>query len=245
MALRVGIVRYEGFMHAWVLDIPGCASGADDEDGLGDALALSVAEHRAWLARHGIDAPGGPFEVVEDIDGTALADTGGEYCFAADREPVAATELEGLLRVAGLASTELRDAGRALPAEVLDWEPPESALGAADPWAPSIRTAREIFEHALQLEVYYRGGLAGGQGPGIFEAVDTPEVEAERTAGALRNAAARGGSSWVTRPGRASREEWTVRKVVRRLVAHHRTHAAEIEQRRTWVLLGAPVVERR
>jgi hypothetical protein len=42
------------------------------------------------------------------------------------------------------------------------------------------------------------------------------------------------------RPGRTVAEEWTVRKVARRIIAHERAHAAEVRQRLTWVLLGLP-----
>jgi hypothetical protein len=239
-------VRYQDFVHAWVLDMPGCASGAATEEGLAEALALSAAEHRSWLARHGVIVEPEPFEVVEDVDGRLLGDTGGEFSFESDRGVLTAGDLERLLRLAARATEELVEAAARLPAEVLDWEPPESTLThEPDPWSPGIRTAREVLRHALQLEVYYRGGLGAGAAPGIFEPVAAPLEEAARTQERLRAAfLGGGGSTWVTRPGRSAAEEWTIRKVVRRLVAHHRTHAAEIDQRRTWVLLGAPTVAR-
>jgi hypothetical protein len=42
------------------------------------------------------------------------------------------------------------------------------------------------------------------------------------------------------RRGRNRSCRLTIRKVLRRLISHDRDHAAEILQRRTWLLLGVP-----
>jgi hypothetical protein len=41
--------------------------------------------------------------------------------------------------------------------------------------------------------------------------------------------------SWQDRP-----EQWTVRKVIRRIISHERFHTKEIQQRLSWILLGVP-----
>lgn len=245
MSHRVGVTQYDGFVLGWLLDLPGCLAKAASEDVLPDALRLPLAEHAGWLLARGVrvDATAA-FNVVEEVDARPLAPTGGEFCFVADREPISPAELEQLLAMMRWARDELLESA-ALPDAILDWEPPPTAIGPSDPWAPAPRTAREVLTHALQLEVYYRGGLGDGEGPGIFEAVGAAGEEERRTEAAIRDAHASGRQSWwVTRPGRAAHEEWTVRKVARRMIAHYRVHAAEIVQRRTWVLLGPPLIAR-
>jgi hypothetical protein len=114
----------------------------------------------------------------------------------------------------------------------------------ADPWAPDIRTIRGILKHALQLEVFYREGLTDGHAAGIFERIGEAESEHVSTLNRLRAAMA-GDPVRVYHPirpalGRTAQlpDEWTVRKVIRRVVSHNRAHAAEIVQRRTWVVVG-------
>ena len=72
----------------------------------------------------------------------------------------------------------------------------------------------------------------------------TLEEEHRETAERLRalHASERSRVFRPLRPGSAEAEAWTVRKVARRLISHDRAHAAEIMQRRSWVLLGVPEV---
>ena len=245
MSHRVGLTRYDGFVLGWLLDVPGCLAKAPSAEVLPGALQLPLAEHAGWLLGRGVRVdPTATFDVVEEVDARLLTATGGEFCFEADREPIGPAELEQLLAMMRWARDELLESA-ALPDAILDWEPPQTAIGPSDPWAPGPRTAREVLTHALQLEVYYRGGLGDGEGPGIFEAVEAAGEEERRTEATIRDAFASGRRSWwVTRPGRPAPEEWTLRKVARRMIAHYRVHAAEIVQRRTWVLLGPPLIAR-
>jgi hypothetical protein len=131
-----------------------------------------------------------------------------------------------------------------LPDELLDWLPHGVTAARADPWAPDIRTIRGILKHALQMEVFYREGLTDGPAAGIFERVGDAESEHVSTLKRLRAAMADGPARVYhpnrPDPGRTAKlpDEWTVRKVIRRVVSHNRAHAAEIVQRRTWVLVG-------
>jgi hypothetical protein len=250
----VALVAYEGFWHAWVLDLPGCATGVDDLDALDGALRLSIAEYGAWLRQHGDpdagDAratdDGGGWEIVERLDARDFAATGGEYLFDADRASLDDGELAVLLRQMAHARDDLTAAVAHLPAAILEWEPPATAIGQADPWAPEPRTIGGIVEHVLQLEVYYRDSLRDGPAKGIFERVGEAEAERRTTVDALNSLpAAERARVWrPVHPSRTAEEEWTVRKCVRRIIAHERAHAAEIWQRRSWVLLGAPVLHR-
>jgi hypothetical protein len=98
----------------------------------------------------------------------------------------------------------------------------------------------------VQFDVYYREGLRDGPAAGISQTVEDPATEGARTAAALRSLADAdlGRVFRPLRPGQHQSEEWTVRRAARRMIAHERAHAAEILQRRTWVLLGTPALSR-
>jgi hypothetical protein len=247
MTHPVGLVEYEGQVHAWVLDLPGCIAGARDVDALTGPLGLAIAEYKAWLRQHGEQVDDDDaWEISETIDGSALAATGGEWCFEYDKAPMSRDELETLIRYMHHARDDLVAAVEGLPDGVLQWEPPASVLTAADPWAQEPRTIGGIFEHVLQLEVYYRDGLQDGPSRGIFEKVGDQAAERAATVQLLRgfDDAARSRAYRPVRPGRTAPEDWTVRKVVRRILSHERVHTAEIWQRRSWLLLGVPEFER-
>jgi hypothetical protein len=240
---RFGLVTYENAVHAWALDLFGVVSWGRDVDDLDGRLRLVIAEHLAWLLRHGED--GGDaveWEIAETIDGTALTATGGEFCFEAERAPLSREELDGGIARMAFARADLLAEIDAMPDAVLDWEPPVSSVARFDAWAPEARTIRGIVQHVLQLETYYRAGLRDGTAAGIFERVGTPAEERERTVALLRSLDddARSQAYRPVRPGRSTPEDWTVRKVLRRIISHERHHTAEIAQRRGWLLLGVP-----
>jgi hypothetical protein len=243
MTHPVGLVTYANAVHAWVLDLPGAIAGAPDIDALRDVLPRTIAEYEAWLRAHGEPLEmSSAWEIAETIDGEALAATGGEFCFDYDRAPIDSGELEHLIRYMTWSRDDLHAAIDSLPDALLDWAPPASSIASADAWAPEVRTIREIMTHVLQLEVYYRDALRDGPAKGIFEPAGDPAAERARTLDLLRSLddAARSRVYLPVRPGRSTPEEWTVRKLIRRIISHERVHAAEARQRLTWVLLGVP-----
>jgi hypothetical protein len=228
-----------------VLDLPGAVAGARDLERLRDVLPLTIAEHVGWLAAHGeVVESTGEWEIVETIDRAALDAAGGEFSFAQYRAPLSRDELERLITRMQWSRADLLDAIRALPDALLDWAPPASSYASFDAWAPEVRTIREITEHVLQLEVYYREGLVDGPAKGIFERVGGPAAERAITLERLRGLSdeERSRVYMAVRPSRPVAEPWTVRKLVGRVIAHDRGHAAEVRQRLTWVLLGVPRV---
>jgi uncharacterized damage-inducible protein DinB len=154
-------------------------------------------------------------------------------------------ELEELLARIGYARSELLDSVADLPDAILDWSPPRSAFSHFDAWAPEVRTIRNLVQHALQLEAYYVGGLQDGPSAGVFEPVSSPEEERARTLRFLQSLSESDLSRVYEplRPSRNTPEQWTVRKVMRRLISHDRVHAAEVRQRTSWLLLGVPRLE--
>jgi hypothetical protein len=245
MTHRIGLVTYDSYLHAWVLDLPGCVVGGRSMAEIQALLPLVIAEHVAWLNGHGekVGEPG-QWGVVETADARALAATGGEFCFGDERQPLTRDELERGIARMDYARVDLLAAVDSLPDVILDWEPPRSTVSTFDPWAPETRSMRGIMKHVLQLEAYYRDGLRDGEAAGIFGSVDSPSSERARTAELLWSLTddERGRVFRPQRPSRGVSEEWTVRKVLRRIISHERAHAAEILQRRTWLLLGLPRV---
>jgi hypothetical protein len=240
---RVGLVRYPSFLHAWVLDLPGCIAGGPDIEAIGRLLPLVIAEHVAWLRQHGVHTDVlTMWDVVEQVDGSAFASAGGEFCFAWERTPMTAEELEHGIARMEYARADLLDAYQHLPDAILDWAPSAVDTSSFDAWAPEARTIRGIVEHVLQLEVYYRDSLRDGPAAGIFEHTGDPATERATTVALLRSRTdgERSRTYRPTRPSRSVAEEWTVRKVLRRIISHERAHTAEIVQRRTWLLLGLP-----
>jgi hypothetical protein len=242
MTHQVALALYRASMHAWVLDLPGCVAGARDEGDLGEKLPLSIAEHKAWLRRHGQAVDGSEeWEIVERLDVGSMSR---EFCFEADRGELSRDELERGIERMSNSRADLVASVDGLPDTVRDWAPPASAYKSFDAWAPEVRTIREIVTHVLQLEVYYRDGLRDGPSAGIFERVDDLTLERQRTFEMLRalDDDARARSYWPVRPARDEAEEWTVQKVIRRIVSHERMHVAEIAQRLAWLQLGVPEV---
>jgi hypothetical protein len=247
MTHRLGLVSYDGFLHAWVLDLPGCVVGGRDLDEVEEILPLAIAEYTVWLREHGgTAAEHRRWSVTETLDARPFESVGGEFCFAEERASLTPSQLETAIARMDYARSDLLNAIRPLPNAVLDWLPSASSVAAFDAWAPEVRTIRGIVRHVLQLEAYYRDGLHDGDAVGIFEEVADPAAERGRTVELLRslNEAGRGRVFRSRRPGRTIAEEWTVRKVVRRIISHERAHTAEIVQRRTWLLLGVPQIGR-
>ncbi|MGE3073601.1 MAG: hypothetical protein AB7N24_05870 [Dehalococcoidia bacterium] len=232
------LVDHDGTLLAWADAWPGILCGAANREVLEVALPKAAADYRSWLNRHGIEGPAaGPWTVSNEVP-SAGGLTGGDPIYLSDRQTLSASEFERFLEHVRAAQADLRDTAN-MPDVLLDWIPPAVTVQRIDPWAPDPRSARGILVHALQLEVFYREGLRDGPAAGIFERVRTAEVEHSATVEILR-AAALSDPDQVYRPQRIQRPnaapepagEWTIRKVIRRLISHDRQHAAEITERR-------------
>jgi hypothetical protein len=194
---------------------PGLRRRGRDLDEVRARLPLVVEEHLGWLRQHGVALPTpSGHHVVEEVEASDHAASGGEFCFAADRLPLPAGELEAAIPRMDFARADLLAAVTGVPDAVLDWQPDIAAMSAVDAWAPEARTIRGIVEHVLQLEAYYRTSLQDGVGEGIFSSVSDAASERQRTLDTLRSLGD-GDRSRVFRPIRPSRatpEEWTVRE---------------------------------
>ncbi len=237
MKYRVAIAkRPDGSADAWVADLPGCRAAAGSLRDAMDLLPVVAGEHLAWLAGHGepVD-PAAPFdhEVVEETEAR------GEFTFAVDREAMSRDELARAIRHAGYAHDDLMAVLKGLPDVVLDWVPPASAVK-IDQIFPDVRSMRMMLEHLTTAEAnYYLGSLSDG--PGERVEASLPELHAS-SASRLRALNDETLGRLYKRTGPRGEMEWTVRKVMRRMVSHKRFHTKEVQQRICWLTLGVPEV---
>ena len=237
----IGITRYEGEWAAHIFTLPGCTATGRSEDELLALLPLAIAEYSLWMRRHGED-PGSTdaFEVVERIDAAASGAADGECCYRWDRERAEADEVERAIRIMGYVRAALLAAIEGIPPVILDWRPPDSAMARIDPWKPHALTIREIFADVISAEAYYCGGVSGGDAalPGDAASERAATIAHLRgVSGDARQALYRVHRPWQDE---GTHEEWTVRKVLRRIIGHERFHTQEIAQRLAWLIVGVP-----
>lgn len=184
MKYRAGINTSDGPAWGQVLDLPGCTATAATPE-LEAVLPLAAAEYLAWLRRHGepvdlnsdIDIE---IDIVERVDLTNTDAQDGEFCYDDDLRPLSDHEIALGLRLMAYAREDLLAAIDGLPAEILDWRPPKSAMAHIDPWQPEPLTIREIVSQIPASESYYRNCLKDGP------IADEPASIAPRTSSAAR-----------------------------------------------------------
>lgn len=217
-----------GRFAAWALDLPGCATWADDRDGALAALPAAVAAFSAWLVRHGesAPAPSGPgVVVIEEIPPTWEGGDERNPLFGPDREALSPDALTvGLRRL---------DAARADLLEVLDrlGVPATGAAGVArrGPDRTVERPALAVAHHVGSAEVWLAGRIdraARYNGPSPED--DLRDYLAATHAWALdtlRSVATTDPARLVTD---SRGEEWTPAKSLRRLVFHALDHLGEL-----------------
>jgi hypothetical protein len=245
LTFRIGITRTDFAPSATVFDLPGCGAEATDSSSLLQLLPICIGEYLSWLKGHGETVQNESttqFEVVEEIDPTSIEAADGEFCFEDDLRPAMPQDIETAIRYMGYAREDLLGVINELPAVVLDWRPPKSAMARIDSWKPVVLTIREIIQDITGAEGYYRTGLQDGESSEAGDERSSLEFQRERTLERLRTLSDRE-LSRVYRPRRTwqdGSEMWTVRKALRRIISHERFHTAEIQQRLTWLLLGVP-----
>jgi hypothetical protein len=242
---RVGVSHGADGPVATVFDLPGCSIQGPDLAGLRELLPVAIAEHLAWLARHGDAAQAGhhiQVEVTEEVDPAQSEAADGEFCFADDLRPLTDGDIERAILRMGHARRDLLALLDPLPDAVLDWRPQQSAMAKVDPWNPGVLTAREIAASVASSEGYYRTALGDDPAPVPAGRLTDLAFQRELTIERLRrlSTAERGKLFHVTRSWQDRPEHWTARKVIRRIIGHERFHTKEIEQRLAWLQLGLP-----
>jgi hypothetical protein len=236
---RVAVIkRPDGSADGWLIDLSGCRATAPSFEAMWELLPAVAGDHLAWLARHGesvaASAPA-EFKIVEE------SERRGEVAFDFDRAEMSRDELERGIGHASYAHADFLTAFEGLPDTVLDWRPPASAVK-IDQVFPDVRSIRQMVEHCLTTEARYYFAAFSDQPPPDPERVPAAGELHEATAARLRAFDDEALSRLFKGTGPRGETEWTVRKVLRRIIIHKRFHTREIEQRLSWLTLGVPEI---
>lgn len=216
---------------AWDLRYMGFATWSATRAGVLRRAPGRLAVHEHWLTDHDLDGgpglaghgprrtPGAP-RVVECVRGN-------EVLFEHDRQPAAPDEIRRCAALLAATRADLLAVVAGLPDAVLDWEPPYAAFAAWARW----RTVRQVLLHVAQTEVGYYLPTIGyaGPDPEALTALPWPEqlrLSRERTLAFLGGLAVDEDRLRLTEGD----EEWSVRKVLRRLVWHELLHLKSIRR---------------
>lgn len=225
---------------AWMLELVGCLTWGQDEDVALSRVPSAVGAYADWLADHGetVPVPRTDATVVVETVRATFADADPyrrerNATFAAERRPATSEELETALRRLDFAREDLL----ALVARLDAWEAEHGPLPsqeAARPESdvPTERTSADVLRHIGGAEIWLSGRLAPDLhydgpprdgDPGAF--LHASHAWAAET---VRTLLAR--DPGVTATDRRG-EEWTLPKVLRRLVYHARDHWGELDRR--------------
>jgi hypothetical protein len=213
----------ESGCNAWVLDSPGLATHASSEQAVLARLPGKAQEYSLWLRSHSIAQPPhhASYRILERV-------TGDEILFSLDREPATDQEIDTTLRLLGCSRYDLVTALRHLPETAFDWDPPYEDFAS---WA-SWRTIRQIIAHIANTENHYYLPTIGHR-PSAPPALPEDDwqvylpahrLEVVRFLRELRLTDDR------VRLMDISDDQWSVRKVLRRLVRHELLHWKSIKR---------------
>jgi ribosomal protein S18 acetylase RimI-like enzyme len=225
---------------AWMLDLVGCFAWGQDEDVALSRVPSAVGAYAAWLAEHGEIVPVPHTDTTDVLERTpAVFAESDPYrrelnaVFAAERRPATADEVETAVRRLDFAREDLL----ALLARLDAWEAehgqlPSDEVDRPESDVPSERTSGEVVRHIGGAEIWLSGRLASdrryagapreGDPRAFLEESHAWAIETVRTL--LERDPAISGKD---RRG----EEWTLPKVLRRLVYHARDHWSELDRR--------------
>ncbi len=212
-------------IEAWAPDWLGFATWAEDPAALLAKLPAKLREYRLWRERHGI-APGHANLEPEIV----ATEVGGEILFAPDREPATREEIALAVRLLEASRADLLAVLDAAPAGLLDWDPPYRRF--AD-WA-TWRSIRATLAHIADAETHYYLLNLGcePEGPQIDTSRDWRAEMARARSAAYRALERLSASADRARVSSLElpygREDWSVRKSLRRMVAHERQHTKSI-----------------
>jgi uncharacterized damage-inducible protein DinB len=213
-------------VEAWVLDAWGFLTWAPTRLQAIHRLPDRLASYRAWCASQCI-ALNGPSRVLRTTDYPA-----GELLFDDDRDAATPELIAMSLKLMEANRRELLRVLTPLPEGALDWDPPYTHF---DPEA-SWRTIRANLQHLATAEVHYFCAAVGHRPAAAPPTPDVPwraALAASRAESAafLRSLTQRADLVRYTEfdVGRGP-EQWTLRKALRRMVSHERTHLKSIRR---------------
>ena len=230
MTLRVWLHEgqdEEPGVEAWALEILGFATWAPSQAQVIAQLPAKLTEHLAWLRRHGHDGPGAPsnIDVVELVKGN-------EILFRPDREPATPAEIDRTICLLGCSRKDLLAELEDASDDLLEWDPPYQQFALWANW----RTIRATLAHIANGETHYYLRNIGYRTP---SAPATLEHDWRLFLRRSREEVVRFLEELESSPdlGRVSTsdhgfetEQWSVRKVLRRIVRHELLHWKSIRR---------------
>ena len=248
--LRASIeVDPSGVTMGHVLGLPGCITLEPSSDAATAALHDAVRDYGAWLQRHGerpdFDAGEG-VAVVERIARGPYGSGGEMALFAVDREPVSDADITRTLILLEYTRADFLSAWEALPAAARTWHPDPDAripleivehVRNADWWyfnriredldEPTIDPDIQVHHHVYRVEFAGRTEhfdlLASLHAVRAWLREELPTLTAEEREQVFTPRA---------HPTDNPNEQWTARKMLRRMLEHEREHTANLWQRR-------------
>jgi GNAT superfamily N-acetyltransferase len=225
---------------AWMLDLVGCFMWGQDEEVALSRVPSAVGAYASWLGEHGESVPVPHTDAVVVVERVPAAFLEADRdrrelnaLFAAERRPATADELETAIRRLDFARADLAPLTDRLDAWEAEHGPLPADVGAppeAD--AQDERTSLEVLRHIGGAEIWLSGRLARerryegpprtGEVAGFLEASHAWAIETLRWL-FERDPAIVG----TDRRG----EEWTLPKVLRRIVYHALDHWSELDRR--------------
>ncbi len=196
----------EGGYLAHVPELIGCvARGATKEEAV-EKIREAIRAYHAWMRKHHAAAPSENEPLDLDVVETEA------FMLPSDYVPMHEDEVGELARRAASLRQRLLELLAEMPPEALDWK--ESEEG----WA-----IRNVVAHMAQSDLYYASRL---EEPGLPELVWRLESTREL---ALRRLQQFSGEAH-RRVMRHNGEEWTPRKVARRMLEHEQEHLDQIHE---------------
>ena len=215
--------HHDSYWMAHVLEKPGCIWINSDKDRLVSEGPEAIRLYKLWLERNGEPKSNKNYyekleiAAVHEIPGFGVSGVN-VALFNPDYSPISSEEILRVIRILGYARRELLEIVTSLPVQALDWQPPEGE-----------RTLRQNLEHVRDSQGYYLSRLLGkenveskmsrAQPKGTMESLNWMQ---ENTIRILLEwpTTLYGGVYQAEKP----LENWTPRKMLRRILEHEREH---------------------
>ncbi len=190
---------------AHVPALPGaCARGKTVQQAK-ENIRVAIEEYLSLLRDVGEPVPKASEDIhleFEEVDSTT---------FLTDYDAIHPNEMETLFRWMAVSRQELMDLVKSLPEDAFEWKPDDDT--------PPIR---EILCHMAEADLWYTDRLKQWPEAPLFRLAATRGVALER----LRALGDQERARATVHEG----EEWTPRKVIRRMLEHEREHIAQLRQ---------------
>jgi predicted RNase H-like HicB family nuclease len=188
---------------AHVPALPGASARGQTIEEAKENIRLAIEQYLSLLRNVGEPVPKADEPILLEFEETE------ETTFVTDYDPMLPNELETLFRWMAISRQELMDMLRCMPQEMWDWRPSEDAWSVA-----------QIICHLAESDLWYTDRLKQWPEAPLYRLAATRGIALER----LRAVPETERGKVVHHQG----EDWTMRKVIRRMLEHEREHIAQV-----------------